>query len=321
MALDEATAALLARDAPDPAEAGHEMTPAEAREHRPRPRAQRGRRAGDGRGRRTPGSRRRAASSRCACCVPTEQPAGRDRVLPRRRLGAGQHRGLRRCSAGAWPSAPGARWCWSATGWRRSTGTRPRSRTAGPRCAGSTEHMAEIAGARVPLIVAGDSAGGNLAAVMARRAAQGRRPADRAAGARLPRHRLRLRHAPSYTDPANQLLLTARGDGLVLGPLRPGRRGPAAPRRLAAAGARPVRPAARRRHHRRARRAAGRGRAVRHPADEGRRCRCGTAGSTGRCTASSPWSACCPAATRPSTTSPTPSPSSSASTGRAHVPA
>ena len=53
------------------------------------------------------------------------------------------------------------------------------------------QHMDSLAGARVPLIVAGDSAGGNLAAVVARRAAQRGWPADRASGAHLPGHRLR----------------------------------------------------------------------------------------------------------------------------------
>ena len=70
------------------------------------------------------------------------------------------------------------------------------------------ENLPELAGARVPLIVAGDSAGGNLAAVVARRAAH--------AGG--PQIALQVLIYPvtdcdpsalSYTDPANQLLLTA----------------------------------------------------------------------------------------------------------------
>jgi acetyl esterase len=68
-------------------------------------------------------------------------------------------------------------------------------------------HLREIAGADVPLIVAGDSAGGNLAAVMALRAR------DRSG----PRIALQVLiypvtdadfERPSYTDPENQLLLT-----------------------------------------------------------------------------------------------------------------
>lgn len=69
------------------------------------------------------------------------------------------------------------------------------------------EHLIEIAGREVPLIVAGDSAGGNLAAVMAIRAR------DRGG----PRIALQVLiypvtdadfTRPSYTDPENQLLLT-----------------------------------------------------------------------------------------------------------------
>ena len=87
----------------------------------------------------------------------------------------------------------------------------------------------------VPLIVAGDSAGGNLAAVLAQRARDRGRPGDRAAGAHLPGHRRRLRRRDVLRDPENQLLLTPRGDGLVLGPLRarPGRRANRTPRRCA----------------------------------------------------------------------------------------
>ena len=96
-----------------------------------------------------------------------------------------------------------------------------RSRTAWTALCWADEHLADLAGARVPLIVAGDSAGGNLAAVVARRAAH--------AGG--PQIALQVLIYPvtdcdpstlSYTDPANQLLLTARVDGVVLGSLRPG---------------------------------------------------------------------------------------------------
>jgi acetyl esterase len=69
------------------------------------------------------------------------------------------------------------------------------------------EHRAELAGGPVPLIVAGDSAGGNLSAIMAMRA--------RAAGG--PRIALQVLVYPvtdcdlestSYRDPANQLMLS-----------------------------------------------------------------------------------------------------------------
>lgn len=68
------------------------------------------------------------------------------------------------------------------------------------------QHLDEIAGARVPLIVAGDSAGGNLAAVMTHRA--------KAAGG--PKIALQVLAYPvtdcdmdttTYTDPENQLTL------------------------------------------------------------------------------------------------------------------
>jgi len=71
----------------------------------------------------------------------------------------------------------------------------------------TAEHLTEIAGQRVPLLVAGDSAGGNLAAVMAQRAL-------RAGG---PQIALQVLVCPvtdcdlnttSYLDPANQLLLS-----------------------------------------------------------------------------------------------------------------
>ncbi|HJM76217.1 MAG TPA: alpha/beta hydrolase [Dehalococcoidia bacterium] len=72
------------------------------------------------------------------------------------------------------------------------------------------EHVQEIAGSEVPLIIAGDSAGGNLAAVMALRAR------DRGG----PRMALQVLiypatdtnfDRPSYMDPENQLLLTRDG--------------------------------------------------------------------------------------------------------------
>jgi acetyl esterase len=74
------------------------------------------------------------------------------------------------------------------------------------------EHLEEIAGERLPLIVAGEGAGGNLAAVVARRSAE--RAAGPAAGpAASPAVDLQILICPitdcdfdslSYTDPANQ---------------------------------------------------------------------------------------------------------------------
>ncbi len=77
----------------------------------------------------------------------------------------------------------------------------------GRHCDGPTRISQELVGARVPLIVAGDGAGGNLSAVMAQRA--------KAAGG--PAIALQVLVYPitdcdcdttSYTDPDNQLMLS-----------------------------------------------------------------------------------------------------------------
>jgi len=71
----------------------------------------------------------------------------------------------------------------------------------------ASEHMAEIAGAAVPLVVMGDSAGGNLSAVVAQKARD-------AGGPRLASQVLIYPVTDAdldtdcYTDPENQLLLT-----------------------------------------------------------------------------------------------------------------
>jgi acetyl esterase len=69
------------------------------------------------------------------------------------------------------------------------------------------EHIETLAGARVPLIVAGDSAGGNLAAVVARRAVQDGGPPLALQVLVYPVTDCDL-ECLSYTDPANQLMLT-----------------------------------------------------------------------------------------------------------------
>ena len=70
----------------------------------------------------------------------------------------------------------------------------------------AADHLAGIAGAQVPLIVAGDSAGGNLAAVVARRA----RLAGPAIAAQVLVYPVTDCDfaTTSYTDPANDLLLS-----------------------------------------------------------------------------------------------------------------
>lgn len=68
-------------------------------------------------------------------------------------------------------------------------------------------HLEEIAGRRVPIIVAGDSAGGNLSAVMAQRAKRAGSPEVALQVLVYPVTDCDL-DTPSSLDPANQLLLT-----------------------------------------------------------------------------------------------------------------
>lgn len=68
-------------------------------------------------------------------------------------------------------------------------------------------HMGEIAGSEVPLFVAGDSAGGNLSAVMAIRARDRNGPKIAMQVLIYPVTDANF-DRPSYTDPENQLLLT-----------------------------------------------------------------------------------------------------------------
>src|SRR5207248_9394273 len=68
-------------------------------------------------------------------------------------------------------------------------------------------HLRDIAGRDVPLIVAGDSAGGNLAAVMALRARDRGGPPIALQVLIYPVTDADF-DRPSYTDPENQLLLT-----------------------------------------------------------------------------------------------------------------
>ena len=70
-------------------------------------------------------------------------------------------------------------------------------------------HLTEIAGAPVPVMVAGDSAGGNLAAVLARRARNQGGPPISLQVLVYPVTDCDL-STTSYTDPANQLILSAQ---------------------------------------------------------------------------------------------------------------
>ncbi|GAA4906121.1 acetyl esterase [Actinomycetospora succinea] len=69
------------------------------------------------------------------------------------------------------------------------------------------EHVETLAGARVPIIAAGDSAGGNLTAIVARRARDAGGPALAAQVLVYPVTDANV-DRPSYTDPANQLIVS-----------------------------------------------------------------------------------------------------------------
>ena len=71
----------------------------------------------------------------------------------------------------------------------------------------TAEHLTGLAGAGTPLIVAGDSAGGNLAAVMAHRAKAADGPSIAVQVLAYPVTDCDL-DTTSYTDPANQVMLT-----------------------------------------------------------------------------------------------------------------
>ena len=73
----------------------------------------------------------------------------------------------------------------------------------------TADHLADIAGGPVPLVVAGDSAGGNLAAVVARRARSDHGPQISMQVLVYPVTDCDF-GATSYTDPANQLILSAQ---------------------------------------------------------------------------------------------------------------
>ena len=209
MALDDATTALLAQLSMAGPKPLHEMTPAEAREMSAAMRAQ-----GPGpEMARVTNTRVKAAggSFPVRVLVPAEHPRGvvvyyhgggwvlggiEDSNLVGRHLA--QRTGCAVVLVG-YRLAPEYRYptpvedSWAALCW-------------------ADEHLPGLAGKRVPLIVAGDSAGGNLAAVVARRAAH--------AGG--PQIALQVLIYPvtdcdpdalSYADPENQLLLTAESMG------------------------------------------------------------------------------------------------------------
>ena len=89
-------------------------------------------------------------------------------------------------SAARSPTAAGSACSASATGWRPSTPSRPRSTTPSPPLAWACDHAAEL-GCDPIVAVGGDSAGGNLAAVVCQPARRARLlPAPRLPGDRRP---------------------------------------------------------------------------------------------------------------------------------------
>ena len=125
--------------------------------------------------RRRRGRRRRACPAPTATCdyrlyrPATLGSASDRRLLPRRRMGVGQP-GVRRSvlprSLRARPARSSSR---STTDMRPSTSSRPPPTTPSPLCAGSPTTPIELGGIPGQLAVAGWSAGGNVAAVAARR--------------------------------------------------------------------------------------------------------------------------------------------------------
>ena len=206
MPLDEATAALLeqltaSRDRPL-----HEMTPQEARGVVA---AMRGEAAPGPEMAEVRDTRVRVSGGLIPVRVltPGRSPARRHRVLPRRRLGHSAGWTNRMRSPAGWRSGRSAWWSCRTTGSRPNTGSRPPSMTPGRPWAGPPRTRPELAGGPAPLIVAGDSAGGNLAAVMTQRAVARGGPPIAVQVLAYPVTDCDL-DTTSYTDPANQLMLT-----------------------------------------------------------------------------------------------------------------
>ena len=166
----------------------------------------------------------------------------------------------------------------STTGSRPSIRSRPQPTTRAPPCAGCTRTPGELGADPGRLAVAGDSAGGNLAAVTARRLRDEGGPPLRMQALIYPVCDAAL-NTPSYREKGDGLRADRREHEALLGAL-PRRRGRHAARRVAAAGGRPGRAAAGVRPHRARRRAVRRGRGLRRRARGARACPSSCAAST-----------------------------------------
>ena len=110
----------------------------------------------------------------------------------------------------SWLSARRAPWCWSGTGWRPEHRYPVAVDDAYAGLQWTAAHLREIAGSEVPLFVAGDSAGGNLSAVVAVRARDRQGPEIALQILAYPVTDADFER-PSYVDPENALLLTREG--------------------------------------------------------------------------------------------------------------